>query len=421
MKEKTKDRGNNQRKRKSNVPLRRSLRLKLLAVSVPTDRSSTVKTSTKSIRLPSSKARKRKYVKHKSTGFKQSKDTKKSHANQSKTGCKSPENETELSTASKPSFYTKQSSMKPKLQSSSSTTKSTTNGETSDGMCTSNVEEEQFIDPKCTEKNQIEKQEFQLTLQKTIKIAGVIRFSDVAFLDDNHILALDDTWLSLTHGQRICCIYLDGTLICDLLVSGYPWSVVVLSPTEAVVSVRRLESNGLLWISVNALAKSIEVTRHVPLEAEPYGLSYIDRTGLFLVSYCKQPYLSVMNKTGEEIRRIECHMSDIYRCLFLEDEDESILLVDNLLHLIRVMGLNRNVARSIQHSSILNPTAIDTDRFGNIYVGNFRTGEIVKFDRHRRYQGKFLSGPNLCGIGIDKTSSRIIATRNDSLLVYDLG
>ena len=79
----------------------------------------------------------------------------------------------------------------------------------------------------------------------------VTRYCDVAFLDDNHIRAVDDSYIQPKEGYRVCCFRLDGTLVADLPLPGYPWTIVALSDTEAVVTLRRMKSRGLMWLSID--------------------------------------------------------------------------------------------------------------------------------------------------------------------------
>ncbi|KAK3090713.1 hypothetical protein FSP39_013959 [Pinctada imbricata] len=267
---------------------------------------------------------------------------------------------------------------------------------------------------------------FELRLIKTIQIeenyygdVNAIRFSDVAFLDDNHILALDDNFLNCKQGHRICCVSVDGTLVCDVLVPGYPWSIVVLSPTEAVVTLRRLNSDGLIWISIDVHAKSIEITKHLPLKQEPYGLSFDGRSDLFLVSYFHHPYMSVLNRNGEEIRKIGgLTLGAHYRCLMLADNN--ILHLDTHKDTLTVINQEGETVMLIKHISIRHPVCLGTDCLQNMYVGNFRSGQIMKFDKCGKYRATFQCDSNLCGIGIDRKSERIVVAHDNSLVIYEL-
>ncbi|KAK3089712.1 hypothetical protein FSP39_005816 [Pinctada imbricata] len=274
-------------------------------------------------------------------------------------------------------------------------------------------------------KNENENRKPQLI--KTITIehnndddARSTRYSDVAFLDDNHILALDDyfdDYLNRT-GQRICCISLVGTLVCDLLVPGYPWSVVVLSPTEAVVTMRGNGSNGLLWISIDVHKKSMEITRNIPFKAETFGLAYSDRSETFIVSYSDRSYMSILNKEGKEIRKIPCKKGVHYRCLILENN--SILFLDHLKHTVSIMNEKGKVLSSLNHSLIKEPNSLEYDCFGNIYVGNYRSGNLLKFDKTGRHLWTFEGPPHLCAIGFDRTSDRMAVASNNSIFIYML-
>ncbi|KAK3089607.1 hypothetical protein FSP39_004959 [Pinctada imbricata] len=264
-----------------------------------------------------------------------------------------------------------------------------------------------------------------LPLLKTIQIednyygdVSAINFSDVAFLDESHILALDDNNLKLDRGHRVCCVNVDGTLVCDLLVPGYPWSIVVLSPTEAVATVRRLESDGLIWISIDVHAKSIEITKHLPLDQEPFGLSYDDRSDLFIVSYFHQRFMSVLSRNGDEIRKIGLRLGAHFRCLTLTNS--RVLYLDTQRHTVNAIDQKGKAKMLIKHASFNIPICLETDCLQNMYVGNFGSGQILKFDQCGTYRATFQCGSNLNGIGIDRKSERIVVAQNNSLLIYEL-
>ncbi|KAK3091718.1 hypothetical protein FSP39_022114 [Pinctada imbricata] len=271
--------------------------------------------------------------------------------------------------------------------------------------------------------NENERGKLQLIKEITIKEnhygkPSITRYSDVAFLVDNHVLALDDNFLRRKHGQRICCISLDGKLVCDLLVPGYPMSVVVLSPMEAVVSMRGLGSNGLLWISIDIHNRSMEITRNVPFKTETFGLSYSAKLETFVVSYNKKPYMSVLNREGKEVRKMSCKPGPHYRCLILEDN--TILSLDHHSSTVCIMDQRGEVINHLKHDNLKDPLALECDCFSNIYVGCFRSGHLLKFDSEGRYLRSFECIPSLCAIGLDRMSDRIAIASKNSIFVYML-
>ena len=77
------------------------------------------------------------------------------------------------------------------------------------------------------------------------------RYTDVVFLDDNHILATDDAYLMEFSEPRVCCFHIDGTMVAEMPLPGYPWTVVALSQTEAVITLSKTVSKGLAWLSID--------------------------------------------------------------------------------------------------------------------------------------------------------------------------
>ena len=108
--------------------------------------------------------------------------------------------------------------------------------------------------PLDTDTENVQTWQHRITFGTEIHYYGsndVTRYCDVAFLDDNHVLAVDDSYIHAKEGYRVCCFRLDGTLVADLLLPGYPWTIVALSDSEAVVSLRRTKSRGLMWLSID--------------------------------------------------------------------------------------------------------------------------------------------------------------------------
>ena len=146
---------------------------------------------------------------------------------------------------------------------------------------------------------------------------GVTRYCDVAFLDNNHVLAVDDSYINARTGSGfLCCFRLDGTLVADYPLPGYPWTVMALSATEAVVTLRRTKSRGLMWLSIDVKRGTKECTKMLTMENDAYGIAYTKEKEIYVVSHYQNSFMTILNQEGVKTGKIPVPNGATYRCMF---------------------------------------------------------------------------------------------------------
>ena len=244
----------------------------------------------------------------------------------------------------------------------------------------------------------------------------VTRFCDVAFLDDNHILAVDDNHINAQEGYRMCCFRLDGTLVADLPLPGYPWTVVVLSETKAVVTLRRTKSRGLMWLSIDIKRAIIKPTRTISLEHDAYGIAYDKDKEMFLVSHYQTSFLTILNQEGVEIGKVPVPQGSTYRCMFSE---EDIIYLDLGKRHVKAIEISGDEKFEFTKERTFGAIDIDRDIEGNIYVANY-CKSVCQFDSRGNYVTTLVDAPSVCGMGLNRTSDLMAVTNGKSISIYQL-
>ena len=259
------------------------------------------------------------------------------------------------------------------------------------------------------------------TDRHTYSYEDMIRFADVAFLDDNHILAVDDSFLREKSGYRVCCFRLDGTLVADLQLPGYPWHVVAISPTKAVVTLRGTESRGLVWLSVDTQRSTIEIDKTLKMKQDAYGVAYNTNDEHYVVSHFQRKSMTMLNIDGVRIGSVPVPKGSTYRCMFLGN---GILYLDLLWKVVTVVDLKGKEKMSLANAMLSNPTDIDYDIHGNIYVANsdfnIDPGNVCQFDASGNYIKTLVHRPGVCGIGLSKNSELLAMTHKKYIGIYKL-
>ena len=241
------------------------------------------------------------------------------------------------------------------------------------------------------------------------------RYCDVVFLDENHILAVDDSFLKARSGYRVCCFQLDGTFVADLPLPGYPWTVIAISPTEAVVTLRRTGSRGLIWVSIDVERGVIECTKNVAMEHDAYGITYDKDKGIFVVSHFQES-MTIMNQAGDCIGKIPVLPGATYRCVF---SGENIIYLDNHKNYMKAIDFSGNEMISFPKQKTTHPVDIDNDVKGNVYLVNFEQN-VCQFDKKGNYVTTLFSVPDICGIGLNEKSDHMAVAHKKSISIYKL-
>ena len=259
------------------------------------------------------------------------------------------------------------------------------------------------------------------TDRHTYSYEDMIRFADVAFLHDNHILAVDDSFLREKSGYRVCCFRLDGTLVADLPLPGYPWHVVAICPTKAVVSLRGTKSRGLVWLSVDTQRGTIEITKSLKMTQDAYGVAYHPDDEKYVVSHFQRKSMTILNRDGVRIGSVPVPKGSTYRCMFLGND---ILYLDLLWKVATVIDVKGKEKMSLANAMLSNPTDIDYDIRGNIYVANhdynIDPGNVCQFDSSGNYIKTLIHRPGVCGIGLSKNSELLAMTHKKYISIYRL-
>ena len=247
------------------------------------------------------------------------------------------------------------------------------------------------------------------------RINDVTRYCDVAFLDNNHVLAVDDSFINARTGC-LCCFRLDGTLVADYPLPGYPWTVIALSATEAVVTLRQTKSRGLMWLSIDIKRGTIECTKMLTMEHDAYGIAYNKEKENYVVSHYQNGFLTILNKEGVEIGKITVPQGATYRCIF---SGENIIYLDLAKKHVKAIELSGREYLEFPKENTLNPINIDRDIEGNIYVANY-SQNVCQFDSHGNYVKTLFDFPAICGIGLNRRSDMMAVTHGKSVSIYQL-
>ena len=195
----------------------------------------------------------------------------------------------------------------------------------------------------------------------------VTRFCDVAFLDDNHVLAVDDNDINAQEGYRMCCFRLDGTLVADYPLPGYPWTAIALSATEAVVTLRQTKSRGLMWLSIDIKRAIIKPTRTVSMEHDAYGIAYNKDKEIFLVSHYQTSFLTILNKVGFEMGKVPVPQGATFRCML---SGEDIIYLDLSKMHVKAIDFSGREYLEFPKENTFNPIGIDQDIEGTYMLPN---------------------------------------------------
>ena len=242
----------------------------------------------------------------------------------------------------------------------------------------------------------------------------VTRFCDVAFLDDNHILAVDDAYIHAKEGYRVCCFRLDGTLVADLPLPGYPWTIVALSDNEAVVTLRRTKSRGLMWLFIDIERRIIIPTRTVTMKHDAYGIAYNKEKEIYVVSHYQTRFLTILNKDGDEIGKVPVPEGSTYRCTF---SGEYIIYIDLAALHVKAIELSGCENFEFTKKYTFKPIDIDRDIEGNIYVANY-CQNVCQFDSRGNYTTTLFDDLAVCGIGLNRKSDLMAVTHGKSVSIY---
>ena len=244
----------------------------------------------------------------------------------------------------------------------------------------------------------------------------VTRFCDVAFLDDNHVLAVDDNYINAQEGYRMCCFRLDGTLVADYPLPGYPWTVIALSATEAVVTLRQTKSRGLMWLSIDIKRAIIKPTRTVSMEHDAYGIAYNKDKEIFLVSHYRTSFLTILNKVGVEMGKVTVPQGATFRCML---SGEDIIYLDLAKRHVKAIDFSGREYLEFPKENTFNPIDIDQDIEGNIYVAKY-SENVCQFDSRGNYVKTLFDVPAVCGIGLNRRSDLMAVAHGKSVSIYQL-
>ncbi|KAK3089383.1 hypothetical protein FSP39_003166 [Pinctada imbricata] len=246
------------------------------------------------------------------------------------------------------------------------------------------------------------------------------RFTDVVFVDKDHILALDDKFFMWqAYGYRACLFRLDGTLVAELPLPGYPWSVVMLHPMTAVITIRDKPSKGLLWVSIDVPNKSMEVVKNKVFE-DTFGVTFDGRN--IIASHFEKEYLTVLTEDGEDVSKIPIERGRIFRCLSM-GKNGNLLCLDNLRQTVAVIDQRGKNLISLSTYHLRKPSALAIDLHNNIYVGN--TGDlgvsnVVQFDTNGKYVKTLCHLEDLRGLAVSRDSDLLAISHEHSISIYKL-
>ena len=248
--------------------------------------------------------------------------------------------------------------------------------------------------------------------------AGFTKFTDVVFLDDSHVLACGDFFLETKSGyNRVCCFRLDGTLICEIQLPGEPWTIVVLNPTEAVVTIKHTEARGLVWLSVDIDSGTMQITKNVPMDHDAFGISYNSEDEIFAVSHNSKTCITLLNRDGATVGKVPITPYLMYRCLFVGKD----ILCVNYLDSIEIVDHEGRVKLSFAQTMLMQPIDIDMDVSGNFYVARHSASSgVCLFNSRGKYVCTLLKRPLICGIGLSKTSDKMAVAHGKCISAYRL-
>ena len=248
--------------------------------------------------------------------------------------------------------------------------------------------------------------------------AGFTKFTDVLFLDESHVLACGDFFFETKSGyNRVCCFRLDGTLICEIQLPGEPWTIVVLSPTEAVVTIKHTEARGLVWLSVDIESGTMQITKTVPMDNDAFGISYNSKDKIFAVSHNSKTFITLLNRDGATVGKVPVTPYFMYRCLFVGKD----ILCVNYLDSIEIVDLEGRLKLSFAQTMLQQPIDIDVDVRGNFYVARHSaSSSVCLFNSRGKYVCTLLKCPLICGIGLSKMSDKMAVAHGKCISVYRL-
>ena len=254
------------------------------------------------------------------------------------------------------------------------------------------------------------------------------RFSDAAFLGDDHILVADDGQLSAQSGFRVCCFRLDGTLVADLPLYGMPWTVLPLSPTEAVVTLRLIESEGqqLVWLSINVERGVIECTKTASLEEDAFGVAYNAENGMFVISYHNKSFMTILNREAMDIGKFSVDPDSLVRCVFVGNNIKYLARCGKYIRVVDMVG-NEKSKIPFKHPMLSSPTDFEFDDRGNMYAANYEdsinsrnAGNVCLFDAEENYIKTLCKHNCIVGIGLNARTNTMAVAHEQFVSIYKL-
>ena len=250
------------------------------------------------------------------------------------------------------------------------------------------------------------------------------RFSGVVFLDDSHILVADDGQFNAKFGFRICCFRLNGTLVADLELPAMPWAVLALSPTEAVVTLRKCKSKGyrLAWLSIDIERGAIECTKSIQMTQDAFGIAYNENDEMFVVAHHWTKYMTILNKKGEVVRKTPVDPDSIVSCTFVGKDIRYLARLGKYIKLVDIKGKEKSI---LKHPMLSSPTDFAFDNRGNMYVANYddedgTEGNACQFDADGNYVSTLLSVHKICGIALNRNADMLAVTHDKFVSIYKL-
>ena len=246
------------------------------------------------------------------------------------------------------------------------------------------------------------------------------RFCDIVFLDDNHILALDSKkWKPyIEPGFRACCFSLDGRLMSEVPLPGRPVSVVVLSPTDAVITLATSDTKGFVWVSIELDRNSMECTKIVSMEQDAYGIAYDKDADIFVVGHFQENFMTILNRDGAKIGTIPVCKGLYIRCMFL---GKDVLFLAHTQNVINAIDFEGEKSLIFSTRALDRPIDIGQDSKGYFYVANAgKSSDVCQFDSNGNFIKIVLNLPSICAMDLNKRSDLMVVAHERFITIYKL-
>ena len=257
--------------------------------------------------------------------------------------------------------------------------------------------------------------------------ADKVRYTSVVFLDGDHVLAVNDmTNYEVPNGCRVCCFRLDGTLVAEVRLPGAPWTVIALSPTEAVVTLRHggaVEDTptGLVWLAIDIKRGALEIVKTIQLKQDCFGIAYDKSDDVFVVSHFKENFMSILNRDGVRIGKIPIPKGYRYnyRCIIV---GQDILYLEHTCNKVNLVNRRGKEKLSLPQLMLRSPVDLERGISGNIFVANFASGNVCQYDANGNYVTTVISVSqnDLCGIALNETSDTMAVAHGKRIGIYKL-